>query len=291
NKGTTFRVNLPLTLATFRGIFVRVSGRLFVIPIINVRRILRIKQKDIKTVENKQVIPYNDSTVSFNRLDDVLGIRKRLEKKEKSGFLQALILEAGENHIAFGVDEILYEQEVLVKNIGKPITRVRNIAGATVLGSGMVIPILNVADLIRSAVQGVAVEALPVEVERMKEVKPKSVVVAEDSITSRMLLKDILESAGFLVKTAVDGADAFSKLREGDFDILVSDIDMPRMNGFELTSKIRSDKKLGDLPVVLVTALKSREDRERGMDAGANAYIEKGSFDPQNLLGIVSRLL
>ena len=155
----------------------------------------------------------------------------------------------------------------------------------------MVIPILNVADLIRSAVQGVAVGESPVEAEKMKEDKPKSVIVAEDSITSRMLLKDILESAGFLVKTAVDGADAFSKLREGDFDILVSDIDMPRMNGFELTSKVRSDKKLGDLPVVLVTALKSREDRERGMDAGANAYIEKGSFDPQNLLGIVSRLV
>ncbi len=106
-----------------------------------------------------------------------------------------------------------------------------------------------------------------------------------------MLLKDILESAGFFVKTAVDGAEALSFLREGDFDILVSDIDMPRMNGFDLTLKVRADKTLAELPVVLVTALKSREDRERGMEVGANAYIEKSTFTPQNLLSVVSKLV
>ena len=116
-------------------------------------------------------------------------------------------------------------------------------------------------------------------------------MVAEDSITSRMLLRDILESAGFFVKTAVDGAEALSFLREGGFDLLVSDIDMPRMDGFELTEKIRGDKALKEMPVVLVTALKSREDRERGMEVGANAYIEKSGFSPQNLLSVVSKLV
>ena len=106
-----------------------------------------------------------------------------------------------------------------------------------------------------------------------------------------MLLKDILESAGYRVKTAVDGAEAMSFLREGEYDLLVSDVDMPRLNGFELTAKVRSDKKLKDLPVVLVTALHTREDRERGMEAGANAYIEKGKFDPDQLVGIISKLL
>ncbi len=105
------------------------------------------------------------------------------------------------------------------------------------------------------------------------------------------LLKNILETGGYQVTTAVDGVDAFTQLRSGEFDLLVSDVDMPRMSGFELTTKIRGDKKLGELPVVLVTALESRQDRERGIDVGANAYIIKSSFDQSNLLEVIQRLL
>ena len=105
-----------------------------------------------------------------------------------------------------------------------------------------------------------------------------------------MLLKGILESAGYRVKTAVDGAEAFAALRAERFDLVVSDVEMPRMNGFDLTRKIRADKKLAELPVVLVTALETREDRERGIDVGANAYLIKSSFDQSNLLEAVRRL-
>ena len=113
----------------------------------------------------------------------------------------------------------------------------------------------------------------------------------EDSITSRMLLKNILESAGYQVKTAVDGIDAYTTLRTEEFNLVVSDVDMPRMNGFGLTAKIRSDRKLAELPVVLVTALESREDREHGIDVGADAYIVKSSFDQSNLLEVIRRLV
>ncbi len=121
--------------------------------------------------------------------------------------------------------------------------------------------------------------------------KKKSILVVEDSITARMLLKNIFEAAGFAVKTAVDGVDAFAALRTAEFDIVVSDVDMPRMNGFDLVSKIRSDKKFAELPVVLVTGLESREDRERGIDVGANAYIVKSSFDQSNLIQVITRLI
>jgi two-component system chemotaxis sensor kinase CheA len=106
-----------------------------------------------------------------------------------------------------------------------------------------------------------------------------------------MLLKNILETSGYLVKTAVDGIDAISQLKTEKFDAVVSDVDMPRMNGFNLTEKIRADKKLAELPVVLVTALGSREDRERGIDVGANAYIVKSSFDQSNLLETLRRFV
>jgi two-component system chemotaxis sensor kinase CheA len=117
------------------------------------------------------------------------------------------------------------------------------------------------------------------------------ILVAEDSITARSLLKNILESANYRVTTAVDGADAYAQARTGEFDLVVSDVDMPRMSGFELTAKIRDDKRLSKMPVVLVTALESREDRERGIDAGADAYIVKSSFDQSNLLEVVKRLV
>jgi two-component system chemotaxis sensor kinase CheA len=106
-----------------------------------------------------------------------------------------------------------------------------------------------------------------------------------------MLLKGILESAGYNVKIAVDGMEAFTLLRAEKFDLVVSDVEMPRLNGFDLTARIRADKKLAELPVVLVTALETREDRERGIDAGANAYLVKSSFDQSNLLEAVRRLI
>ena len=106
-----------------------------------------------------------------------------------------------------------------------------------------------------------------------------------------MLLKNILEGAGYVVTTAVDGQDAFTKLKTEPFDLVVSDVEMPKMDGFQLTSNIRREKKFEDLPVVLVTSLESREDREKGIDAGANAYIIKGGFDQNNLLDVIEKLL
>ena len=119
----------------------------------------------------------------------------------------------------------------------------------------------------------------------------RHILVADDSVTSRMLIKNILESAGYLVVTAIDGVDALTTLKSGEFDLLVSDVEMPRMDGFDLTAKVRADKNLAELPVVLVTALSSREHQERGIDVGANAYIVKSSFDQSNLLGVISKLI
>jgi two-component system chemotaxis sensor kinase CheA len=185
---------------------------------------------------------------------------------------------------------VLYEQEVLEKPLGGLLSRVRNISGVTILGTGELAPILNVADLLKSAVK-VSLTGKKPAATGMAERPPGAVLVAEDSITARTLLKNILEAAGYRVETAVDGLDAFGKLQGGGFDLVVSDVDMPRMNGFDLTERIRRDRELGETPVVLVTALESREDREHGIEVGANAYIVKSSFDQSNLLETVKRLI
>lgn len=284
--GTTFRLVLPLTLARFRGILVRVGESLFVLPARYVQRVLRVNREEIKSAENRETIQINGRAVSAVRLGDVLEITQPNTDTNPERKIPVLVLAWAGEQIGFQVDEILDEQEVLVKSLGKQLPQVRNIAGATILGTGKVLPVLNVADLMRSAVSMTHVTALP-----EAEESPKSILVAEDSITARTLLKNILEFAGYKVKTAIDGAEALNVLASQSFDLVVSDVEMPRMGGFDLTARIRSDKRLSQLPVVLVTALNSQADRERGVDVGANAYIVKSSFDQGNLLEVVRRLI
>jgi len=289
-RGTTFRVVLPLTLATFRGLHVAAGGGRFVLPTVYVEQAARLKKEEIRPVENRETILWNGQAVALARLADALELPRRKAAEASGETVQVVLLGAADRRIAFLVDEIVEEREVLVKTLGRQLSRVRNVAGAAVLGSGQVIPILDVPDLLRSAAKAAAAPSAAAE-GAQAVAEAKSILVAEDSITARTLLKNILESAGYRVATAVDGIDGFTQLKAERFDLVVSDVDMPRMNGFDLTAKIRADKALADLPVVLVTALESREHREHGIDVGANAYIVKSSFDQGNLLDVVRRLL
>lgn len=289
--GTTFRILLPLTLATFRGIVVRVGEDRFVLPTIHVEQVVRVRTEEVKTVENRETLQLNGQVLSVVRLSDVLELPAKGGKTNPADNMTLVILGFAFMRIAFLVDEIVHEQEVLVKSLGKQLSRVRNIAGATILGTGKVVPILNVSDLMQSAVKASATAVRTSTTAREITAERRSILVAEDSITARTLVKNILESAGYRVKTAVDGVDAFTALKTEKFDLVVSDVDMPRMNGFDLTAKIRADQKLSEMPVVLVTALESREDRERGIDVGANAYIMKSQFDQSNLLEVIQRLI
>jgi len=204
-----------------------------------------------------------------------------------------IILRSKENIIAFGVDEILDEKESLFSSLGKLLSKVNNLSGSIILGSGKIIPVLEVAELINSVKKiSIAGGPLPVISKKTRaETKKKSILVVEDSITARMLLKNIVESGGYQAITAVDGLQAYEILKKEKVDLVVSDVDMPVMDGFELTSKIRNDKNLSKTPLILVTALESRSDRERGMDVGAEAYIVKSSFDQSNLLEVIKRFI
>ncbi len=289
--GTSLRITLPLMLATFRGVLVRAGGQLFVLPLHNVECVVRVAQQDIRTVENRATISLDGQAVALVSLGDVLEMPRLSAMDKVSEQALVVVLGTGHKHVAFRVDEILGEQEVLVKTLGRQLARVRNIAGASVLGTGQVVAVLNVPDLLKSAVTRAAAPSAPVAAETHGMAEKQSILVVEDSITSRALLKNILESAGYRVTTAVDGVEAYTTLKTGTFDLIVSDVEMPRMDGFDLTAKVRADKQLAELPVVLVTALESREYRERGIDVGANAYIVKSSFDQSNLLEVIQRLI
>ena len=297
-SGTVFHILLPVSLTTFRSLMIRSRNSSFMIPSANVERIIRVDTKDIKSAENRETIRIEGKIVRVTDLGEVLGLtdQKYAERRGgrgtplKPGKVYLVLLKSGDNSIAFKVDEIMDERQILVKSLGKILKRVLNISGATVLGTGKIAPVLNVSDLMKSVMSsgGMVKSAGP---DKHAPGKSRKVLVAEDSITARALFKNILENAGYLVTTATDGVDAFTRLRSGAFDLVVSDVDMPRMNGFELTSMIRKDKGITDTPVVLVTALESSEDKERGIEAGADAYIVKSSFDQDNLLDTIKKIL
>ncbi len=212
--GTRVRILLPLTLATFRGILIECADRLFVIPTASVKRAVRIEKDEIKTIENRETIALSGEALSLARLSDVLGLPSTEKPGETRDDLTVLVLTAAGKQIAFGVDQLLREQEILVKGLGKQLARVRNIAGATILGSGTVVPVLNVGDLIKSAEQRAGTPAstpagATTESEEVKT-RTRSILVVDDSITSRTLLKNILELAGYDVQTFIDGVAAFT---------------------------------------------------------------------------------
>jgi two-component system chemotaxis sensor kinase CheA len=285
--GTTFHIYLPLTLATFRGILVEAASQNFIIPIANVERVLRIARTNVKNVAGHPTVTIDERPVALIQLSDVLEMPTKANQHE---WLPVVVLGSADKRVALQVEAVLGEQEVLVKSLGPQLTRVRNIAGATVLGSGRVVPVLNATDMLKSALRAGAISGSHLS-ETDNNTRQKSILIAEDSITSRMLIKNILEAAGYRVKTTVDGAEAFAALKNESFDLVVSDVEMPHLNGFELAEKIRGDAQLMELPVILVTSLSTREHQERGMDAGANAYIIKSSFDQGNLLDTIRRLI
>ncbi len=289
--GTTFKILLPISLSTFRGILVEAGGSLFIVPSANVGSVVKIESDRISTVENREVISIDNKPLPLVALADVLGLKRKNWKNSEARFIRVLIMGIEKQKMGFVVDEIIGEQEVLIKSLGPQLKKVTNVSGASVLGNGMVVPILNVKDLLISGVN-VSASSTGIDVseeERADDVK--SILVVDDSITSRVLIKNILESTGYLVQTAVDGQEAFATLRTGNFDLVVSDVEMPRMNGFEFTAKIREEPEFAKTPVVLVTGLESSEDREKGIDAGASAYIVKRSFDQTNLLEVVNGLI
>ena len=292
-QGTKMTLVLPLTLATTQELLVQVGDQIYGIPISSVERIQRISPQDISTVEGKEAIVVDDEPISLVYLSDVLELGRQKEEVRPDQKMPVVILSAGRKRIAFLVDGVVGQQESVVKSLGKQLSRVRNVAGATILGTGQVIMTLNSSDLVKSArgMAGRTSITARISQAKVKEVAQSTILVVDDSLTTRNLEKNILETAGYETKVAADGVEALSVLQSDHCDLVVSDILMPEMDGFELTAAIREQSAFKEIPVILVTALESREDKERGIEVGADAYIVKSSFDQETLLEAVEQLI
>jgi two-component system, chemotaxis family, sensor kinase CheA len=226
-------------------------------------------------------------------LGDLLGLTSpdagRLDNLQRV----ALVLGSGDRQIACLVGDVLAEQELVTHRLPAPLQQVRFIAGASILADGSVIPILDAVDLVDAAIG--ARHMIDLKLDQATSRRPPTVLVVDDSLTTRTLEKNILEAAGYQVRLATDGVEALQMLDQlidnGGCDLLLSDVDMPRLNGFELTAQVRASPRFKHLPIVLVTSLDTPADRKRGIAAGADDYIVKRTFEQQALLDTIVRLI
>lgn len=290
-QGTTLTLRLPLTVAAFRGVVVSVSEHRLVVPTANLERAVLLRPDELATVDNQPTALIDGRVTPVVELSTLLTIPSSAPLAAAGRPRPALLLAAGDRRVAFFVDQVHGEEEGLVKELGPQLRSVRFFAGAIVAGDGGVLPVLHVGDLIEAASHVGERAGAPSSGAATPAQAPQRVLIAEDSVTARTLLRNILEGAGYLVSTAVDGMDALAQLRGGTFDALVSDVEMPRLDGFELTAQLRAEPRLARLPVLLVTALATAADRARGLAVGADAYIVKSSFEQSNLLEVLARLL
>ncbi|MEO5797990.1 MAG: hybrid sensor histidine kinase/response regulator [Gemmatimonadales bacterium] len=290
--GTLIQLQLPLTLSLQRALVVRVAGEPYALPLTRVHRVLRVPRADVRSVEGRQHFRLDDRYVGLVSARNLL----QLPDSGWSGpeFPVVVLGTPGEEYGVI-VDALLGEEELVVRTLDPRLGKVANVSAAAVLPDGSPVLILDIDDVISSteALAGGSRESLvnmapPMEagVRRVPRI-----LVADDSITVRETERKLLQAAGYRVDVAVDGMEAWNALRAADYDLLVTDVDMPRLDGIELTKLVRADLQLRELPVMIVSYKDREEDRRRGLDAGADYYLTKASFHDDSLLRATATLL
>ncbi len=287
--GAVFRIVVPATLATAQVFIVSAGHRVFALPLEAVHSARPLAAADVFLLEGKEAIAVDGGPVPVANLLPLLGMDgRRPDASQGNDHKACLIITSGDQRLGLVVDEIVDQQQVTLAAKNGFLKSVRCLSAVTALASGEVCPVLDPGELIR--LSGERSRGHQVPLFKDKEARPV-ILLAEDSITTRTQMKRILESSGFEVVTAVDGFDAYNKLKVGHFDALVSDVQMPNLDGLGLTSKLRAEKAFTDFPIILVTGLSSEEDRKRGAEAGANAYITKNAFDQKELIDTLRRVI
>lgn len=290
-QGACFTLSLPLSLGLLPSLVVRAGNQLFAFDASAVVGLRQVDPANLDAAEGRDVLVLADRTVPIAELSDLMGARRR-EAPLPASRLPAVLLGKSGAEAAVLVDELVAELPLVVKDLGHRLQGLRRIGGGAVLNDGKVALILEAQALVddllgRRHVAG----SLSDRLGQAATTARKRLLVADDSVTTRALVQALLEAAGYEVLVASDGMEAWTRLQEQDVDLVVSDVEMPRMDGIALTEAIRASRRLQQLPVVLVTALESAQDRARGLEAGADAYLVKSAFDQTELLQLIGQIL
>jgi len=287
--GARFILKVPATIALINVLILRVGNMTLAVPSAGVNSAVHIIGKDISTLEGKASAFIEGQTIPLIHMSDIFMLAK--EERGRDGRVPIIISRSDRGKIGFIVSEFLYEKEIVFQEFKGYLKRPRYFSGVATLGTGEIVLILNIQELVKARDLSGVSPITEVSKGVKPQVKKNAILVAEDSMITAELEKNILVNAGYEVDIAIDGIDAMDKLHGKKYDLLVTDINMPRMDGFELTSKVRVDKKLKDLPVIVVTGREKVEDKRKGIEVGADAYILKKEFDQSNLLNTIKRLI
>ena len=291
-KGTTFTINMPLTLAISRALMVNVGEETYAIPLLSVQGVERITAGELKELENQDNPAYRwlEEDYPLMHLGSAIGVSKpyTVEDNEK---VPLLLVRSGEHRAAIRVEGMLGSREVVVKPVGPQLSTLRGITGATIMGDGRVILILDLGVLIRLLATTEGEEVIEVPVAPTEKVQSKPIVmVVDDSITVRKVTTRLLERNDYAVITAKDGVDALAQLQEHRPDIMLLDVEMPRMDGFELATNIRNSDELKGIPIIMITSRTASKHRQRALDIGVNEYMGK-PYSENDLLKNIDTLI
>ncbi|MCS6866557.1 MAG: hybrid sensor histidine kinase/response regulator [Gemmataceae bacterium] len=288
-QGTTFHLQLPLTLSVIRAVVADIAGEPYAFPHTRIDRLIRVRRDQVRSLEHRQFVTVDGQNVGLVMASQMLDIPSQTPPVDE---LPVILLSDASGEYGLVVDRFHGEQDLVVRPLDPRLGKVPNLSAAAILDDGSPVLIVDVEDMIRSMDQYIQTGSLvPCDTRPPGRQRRKRVLVVDDSITVREVERQLLLNQGYEVSVAVDGADGWNQVRAGTYDLLITDVDMPRMNGLQLVQAVRADEKLRDLPVIIVSYKERDEDRTRGLEVGANAYLTKSSFHDNRFIEAVVDLI
>ncbi|MGK7939555.1 MAG: response regulator [Crocosphaera sp.] len=290
-KGMNFHFQLPLTLSVIRTLLVEIAGEPYAFPLSRIDQILTLNFDEIYSVENRQYFTLNNQNIGLVRAEQVLELVSNSTPTEP---LSVIVVSDQMNRYGLVIDRFIGEKSLVVRPLDSGLGKVQDITGAALLEDGSPILIIDVLDLVRSLdkiLANISINHVNTKEDNKWRNSQKHILVVDDSITVREMERKLLENRGYKVDVAVDGMEGWNAVRVGDYDLVISDIDMPRMNGIKLVHNIKSNPQLKSIPVIIVSYKDREEDRLQGLEAGANYYLTKSSFHDDTLINAVIDLI
>lgn len=293
SKGTKVIIELPVTMATIKSFIIRINSQSFAIPVSSIKSVTKVSTSDIYTKDGKENILYHQTSVPIFNLASVLGFEAKPNNRDKKTIL---MIEAENNVIGFVVEELVGDQEILNKELAPPLFKIKNISGITTLVNGEICLIINVSEVLKTIMSGEYKQFNPQpvtknELEFNYVPADYSVLIIDDFMTTRIMLKNILSAKGYNVDVANDAIEGLDKVGYKNYNIIISDIEMPKMNGYEFVKTIRGSELKSKIPVILISSLSDKKNKEAAKEAGADLFIEKNEFDQAYFLRSVEYLI
>ncbi|QTA82104.1 Two component system response receiver/histidine kinase, CheW-like [Desulfonema limicola] len=297
-RGTKFYIRLPMTMAIIHVLFITVSNMTFAIPANFIDEIIRTSETKLINIMNKKAIRLREQIIPVIHLNDILKIKNDLPEQKDINKTQEsydipelliLITSVGNEKLGVIINSLLDEEDMVIKPLPAHMKNIPYVSGGIISGNNEIFNVLHMPKIVEAAKEIHSLTGL--EPENLTEKTPKHILVVDDSVSTREIEKSILESYGYFVSLASDGVEAFEKTKAFQFDLIITDVEMPNLDGFSLTEKLRQDELYKNTPIILITSLDKEEDKKKGILAGADAYIVKGDFEQSALLETVRNLV